>query len=526
MTSGGAPRYPVRVTGRLEREPSRWLWLVKWLLLVPHLIVLAVLGLAFWVLTVVAFVAILVTGRYPRTLFAFTLGVLRWGWRVAYYGYAANGTDRYPPFTLADVPDYPARLEIDPPERLSRGLVLVKWWLLALPHYLVLVFLIGAGGTLVWRIGTTGAIAFDGGLVTVLVLIAVVALLFTGRYPRGLFDLVLGFDRWVLRVLAYVALMTDEYPPFRLDQGGEEPVPPAPGPSGGPGQAAAVPSGPAPAASAPAPPAPPPGGATGVRATGAAVLDRPVSADVPPEPPGTASPTPVPPPSPGRSVLLVAGAVVTAIALGLSIAGFSGLVTDRVGRDAAGFVASGIGSASTGGAALRTDPVVIDTGSDTDVAARVLGEVVLRATSTRGGDVFVGIGPTADVTRYLGGAGQGVWRGGPGPTGTPPVGRVEQIPGGPAVAPPATQSFWVAAASGPGTQVASWTPAPGTWTAVVMNADGSAPVAADVQVAAEVPVLGVTSAVALWTGLGLLAVGILIIAGAAHVRREPAGAPG
>ncbi|MEW1952327.1 DUF4389 domain-containing protein [Terrabacter sp. NPDC080008] len=219
---------PVALDARLDEPLSRWLWLVKWFLAIPHFIVLAVLWVAFLAVSVVAFFAILFTGRYPRTLFDFNLGVLQWSWRVSYY--CANGgigTDRYPPFSLDAEPDYPARLDVAYPRQLSRGLVLVKWWLLAIPHYIILGLLLGGGGW-VWDEATGQAVRYDTwGVLGLLVAIAGFSLLFTGRYPRALFDLVIGLNRWVYRVIAYAALMTDVYPPFQLDEGGPE-VPLAP----------------------------------------------------------------------------------------------------------------------------------------------------------------------------------------------------------------------------------------------------------------------------------------------------------
>jgi hypothetical protein len=216
------PTYPLRLTGRLSPQLSRWRWLVKWLLAIPHFIALIVLGAGFVGVSVVALFAILITGRYPRRLFAYNVGVMRWSWRVGFYANSALGTDTYPPFTLKDVPGYPARLEVDYPESLSRRLVLVKW-LLGVPHYLVVAVFAG-GASAAWSGTGSDWLWSSGGLIGLLVFFAGVTLLVTGRYPRPLYEFVLGMNRWVYRVAAYAALMTDTYPPFRLDMGGEETV--------------------------------------------------------------------------------------------------------------------------------------------------------------------------------------------------------------------------------------------------------------------------------------------------------------
>ena len=197
--------YPVTVRGELTEPPSNALWLIKWLLAIPHYIILAFLWIAFIIVWIIAFFAILFTGKYPKGLFDFNVGVLRWSWRVGFYSYQALGTDKYPPFTLESVDDYPADLEVVYPERLSQRLVLVKWWLLAIPH-LIIVGLFQGG----YSEGS------GGGVVFILTIIAAIILLFTGKYPEDIFKFVIGMNRWSYRVYAYVALMTDEYPPFRL----------------------------------------------------------------------------------------------------------------------------------------------------------------------------------------------------------------------------------------------------------------------------------------------------------------------
>jgi hypothetical protein len=194
--------YPVHLRGELTIPPGRWVWLFKWLLIIPHLFVLAFLSIASFVLTVIAFFAILFTGKYPKGMFDFNVGVMRWGWRVSFYSYSALGTDKYPPFSLEPDPNYPADLEVEYPEKLNNGLVLVKW-LLALPHWIVVGIFQGGRG---W------------GLISLLTIINGVILLFSGKFIGDIFKLVIGFNRWTYRVYAYAFLMRDEYPPFRLDE--------------------------------------------------------------------------------------------------------------------------------------------------------------------------------------------------------------------------------------------------------------------------------------------------------------------
>lgn len=213
--SSQPPVSPIRLRGDLDPAVSRWQWIVKWILAIPHYIALVFLSIGAIVAWVIALFAILFTEKYPRPLFNYTVGVMRWRWRVLYY-MAVLGTNRYPPFSLESNDDYPADLHVDYPEKLHRWLVLVKWWVLAIPQYLIV-------------------LAFAGGMhrhgisfLVILGLVAGVALLFTGRYPAGVFNLLVGLHRWSVRVHAYTGLLTDTYPPFRLDQGAREPEPSQP----------------------------------------------------------------------------------------------------------------------------------------------------------------------------------------------------------------------------------------------------------------------------------------------------------
>lgn len=454
----GAPHYPVRISADAAPDsPSRGLWLVKWLLVIPHALILMFLWLACLVLTVIAFFAILFTGRYPRPAFDFVVGVMRWTWRVVYYAYGTLGTDRYPPFSLHDDPSYPAHLDVDYPHRLSRGLVLVKWWLLAVPHYLIVAVITGAGARAA-RDTAGVAWAWEGGLIALLVLLAGLAMLFTARYPQGLYDLALGLNRWTLRVAGYAALLTDQYPPFRLDQGG-------------------LPE------TGPAPHLPPPADASPV-------------AQLPP-PPGETTRDARPPTSrwtAGRVAVVTLGAL--ALLLGpTAIVGGATLLSWEEGD----FYTSPTRTISTAGYAVATDELLLE-GSGLDQG---LGRIRVRAEAVDGTELFVGVAHADDVEDYLSGVSH-----------TELLGRTaggrSQHSGGPPQTTPQEADFWAVSSAGPGRQAVEIDAQAGSWAVVVMAADANPGLEIRGDVGATLPWVAPAAR-------ALLPLGALLILGGAFV---------
>jgi hypothetical protein len=189
-----AADYPVRFDLEYPERLSRWKIFVKWLLAIPQLIIVYLLQLVAGVLVIIAFFSILFTKRWPRGLFDFMIQIQRWTMNTVVYAFTLQ-RDEYPPFT-GEANQYPVLLEVDYDETLSRWQIFFKW-LFVLPHFIILAFL--------------------GIAVFVVVVIAFFAILFTGRYPRGMFDFVTGVLRWSVRANAYGQwLVTDRYPPFSL----------------------------------------------------------------------------------------------------------------------------------------------------------------------------------------------------------------------------------------------------------------------------------------------------------------------
>ena len=194
--SGSSSSYPVDLTFDRGLEVSRWRPLVNWLLAFPHWIVLYFLNLAANILAFLSLFVILFTGQNPFV--GFQTMVLRYQWRVTSFVFFMR--DEYPPFEFDTVARDPAtdaaRVDVEAPQELNRWLPLVKWFL-AIPHLIVLAVL-AIAVFFVWFIGFF-------------------AVLFTGKWPEGLRDFVVGFMRWATRVNAYgFRLLRDEYPPFTL----------------------------------------------------------------------------------------------------------------------------------------------------------------------------------------------------------------------------------------------------------------------------------------------------------------------
>jgi hypothetical protein len=186
-----SPIYPVRMEIGYPAELNRWLPFVKWLLAIPHYVVLWFVVLGAFFVGIFAFFAVLITGRWPRGAFDYIVGTVRWVYRVIAYVHLM--TDAYPPFSLRDDPGHPVRLTIDYPEHLARWRPLVQW-LLAWPYLII-------AGVLYWLTGLLTIVAFF-------------TVLFTKQIPRGVFELMVPGLRWNVRGNAYAYFMADRYPPF------------------------------------------------------------------------------------------------------------------------------------------------------------------------------------------------------------------------------------------------------------------------------------------------------------------------
>jgi hypothetical protein len=192
--------YPATLEIDRPEHIANWRPLVHWLLAIPHWVVLYVLGIVAEVVALVAWFAIVFTGKLPEGLGTLMALYIRYNNRVMAYSYFMR--EEYPPFTFdttaADPGDYPGvrtdmAIELEGRNRLTTGFRFI----LVIPHLIVLALL----GIVVW-LGLIGAFFI---------------VLFTGRWPEGLWTFVLGFLRWVTRVNAYAFLLNDEYPPFSME---------------------------------------------------------------------------------------------------------------------------------------------------------------------------------------------------------------------------------------------------------------------------------------------------------------------
>jgi hypothetical protein len=255
----------------------------------------------------------------------------------------------------------------------------------------------------------------------------------------------------------------------------------------------------------------PDGGETSVEATTRPTEGTPQgTVAVPPEHKAAAPPSGW---TAGRIAALVIGALLILLSLPLLGGAGTALWADRTQRDG-GYATTDVHQFSTAGSALATVSTELGSaGVDWLYAPALLDEVRIRVTPTSaaGGPLFIGIGPSADVDRYLAGVNHTVI--------TEFFGdKTEAVEGGTRAVPPGSENFWVASTAGSGPQTLTWDPADGSWTVVVMNADGRPGIAIGADLGAKVPALPWIAVGFLLAGVLLLAGGVLLVVGA--MRRE------
>jgi hypothetical protein len=184
--------YPVTFEADYEERRSRLTTLFRWVLAIPHWVVLFFYSIAAGVVAIVAWFALLFTARYPQGMYDFVAGFLRY--RTYVYAYSFLLTDKYPPFTGAPDVGYPVRLNIGPPQPEYNRLKVLFRFILAIP---VLVILIAM--QVVYEVGA---------------LLAWFAIIVLGRQPKGLQDMIVLGISYESRANAYFFLVTEDWPPF------------------------------------------------------------------------------------------------------------------------------------------------------------------------------------------------------------------------------------------------------------------------------------------------------------------------
>lgn len=222
--------YPLRVVMNRDENLSRWLWIIKGIMVIPHYIVMFFLAIPLILVIPIAWISVVVTGVYPKALWDYVVGVQRWSFRLSSYS-STLITDKYPPFTLQDDPEYPARYLPRYPEKgeLSRLTVFFRL-ILAIPVLFLVGLLTINPNTWGYMQSPRQEFGFLANIISIMGLLSLAAglsILITGKYSDGIFKWLSAFQRFSARVSAYVLFLVEPYPPIRLDAGEDEPGQPA-----------------------------------------------------------------------------------------------------------------------------------------------------------------------------------------------------------------------------------------------------------------------------------------------------------